>query len=307
MPRLRRILITDQPAVYHVISRSALPGLPISDPDKGFFFNILKFLTSVYCLDLIGFCIMGDHFHLLVQTYPQEKMSDADVGRSFKIYYGDNSDKVLPANQISNFRQKWTHLSQYVKELKQRFTHYYNKHYGRKGYFWTDRYKSVIVEKGWTLLNCLAYIDLNPVRAGLVQKPEDYPWSSMGYLARTGNKDGLLTLDFGLEEYNIDDVAEQFRMYREYVYKHGGLEKPEEYFSVDKKKAGKGQKKGTKLTTADRLLSRTRYLTEGVFVGSPGFVKEQFQRFKDELGVKRDRKPHKISGFENIYSFRQTP
>jgi hypothetical protein len=55
------------------------------------------------------------------------------------------------------------------------------------------------------------------------------------------------------------------------------------------------------------LLYRTRYLTEGVFLGSSQFVKEQFQRFKDKLKVEKNREPHKIAGFENIYSFRQTP
>ena len=44
----------------------------------------------------------------------------------------------------------------------------------KKGYFWSERFKSVIVENGGTLINCLAYIELNPVRAGLVKRPEDY-------------------------------------------------------------------------------------------------------------------------------------
>jgi hypothetical protein len=55
-------------------------------------------------------------------------------------------------------------------------------------YFWSDRFKSVIVENGETLINCLAYIDLNPVRAGIVEKPEDYRWSSLGYHIQTGNE-----------------------------------------------------------------------------------------------------------------------
>jgi len=51
----------------------------------------------------------------------------------------------------------------------------------RRGYFWGDRFKSVIVDKGVTLVNCLAYIDLNPLRAGSVKHPEEYRWSSIGY------------------------------------------------------------------------------------------------------------------------------
>jgi putative transposase len=69
----------------------------------------------------------------------------------------------------------------------------------------------VIVEKGETLVNCLAYIDLNPVRAGLVKRPEDYRWSSMGYHVQTSNKDNFPALDFGLKEFGEPDEAERFR------------------------------------------------------------------------------------------------
>ena len=55
-----------------------------------------------------------------------------------------------------------------VREIKVGFARYYNRRHNRRGYIWGDRFKSVIVDKGETLVNCLAYIDLNPLRAGLV-------------------------------------------------------------------------------------------------------------------------------------------
>jgi hypothetical protein len=61
----------------------------------------------------------------------------------------------------------------------------------RRGYFWGDRFKSVIVEKGETLISCLAYNDLNPIRAGLVERPKEYRWNSLGYHIQTGNKDNF--------------------------------------------------------------------------------------------------------------------
>ena len=60
----------------------------------------------------------------------------------------------------------------------------------------------MIVENGETLINCLAYIDLNPLRAGLVERPEEYRWNSLGYHIQTDNKDDFLSLDFGLLEFN---------------------------------------------------------------------------------------------------------
>ena len=115
MPRIPRMLITDQPAVYHVISRTALQGLPITDTDKEVFLKLLKFLASVYFVDILGFCIMGNHFHLLVQTHPEEEMSDQEVMRRFEIYY-KNDDRILTQDQIPHFRQEWTNLSEFIKE-----------------------------------------------------------------------------------------------------------------------------------------------------------------------------------------------
>jgi hypothetical protein len=62
---------------------------------------------------------------------------------------------------------------------------------------WGERFKSLIVENGETLINCLAYIDLNPLRADLVKRPEDYRWNSLGYNIQTNNQDNFLYTDFG--------------------------------------------------------------------------------------------------------------
>ena len=94
-------------------------------------------------------------------------------------------------------REKLSNLSEFVPEIKVDFARYYNQRNNRQGYFWGDRFKSVIVEKGETLINCLAYIDLNPLRAGLVDRPEEYRWNSLGYHIQTGNKDNFLSLILG--------------------------------------------------------------------------------------------------------------
>jgi putative transposase len=79
-------------------------------------------------------------------------------------------------------------VSVFMQELKKRFTWWYNKRVGRKGPLWEDRFKSVLVENDETvLLTMAAYIDLNPVHAGLVKDPKDYRWSGYGE-AVAGNK-----------------------------------------------------------------------------------------------------------------------
>ena len=92
--------------------------------------------------------------------------------------------------------------------------------HSRRGTLWGERFRSVIIQNGETLVNCLAYIDLNPARAGIVTRPENYRWSSIGYHAHTENKYDFLSLDFGLIEFGNMDGKE---IQKEPVPKEGDL------------------------------------------------------------------------------------
>jgi hypothetical protein len=164
-------------------------------------------------------------------------------------FFGDG--RVFTDGLIPSLRQKLSSLSEFVREIKVGFARYYNKKHNRRGYFWGDRFKSVIVEKGETLINCLAYIDLNPLRADLVARPEDYRWNSLGYHLQTGNKDNFLFTDFGLEEFNppsadkcLKSEKERIRRYRRYVYDAGVIDRPDEMQAkvIDDKVVKKGRK-----------------------------------------------------------------
>jgi len=70
------------------------------------------------------------------------------------------------------------------------------------------------------------YIDLNPLRAGIVSRPEDYRWNSISYHLQSGNRDKFLSTDFGLMEYNVKSEKERIRRYRRYVYEAGAVNRP---------------------------------------------------------------------------------
>lgn len=197
--------------------------------------------------------------------------------------------------QIPFYRQKWTSLSEYVKEIKQGFTRAYNKKRRRKGTFWAERFKSVIVEKGETLINCLAYIDLNPIRAGLVDRPEDYRWSSLGYRFQTSRKDEFLSWNLGLKEYNVKSPKERLYMYREFVYARGVMD------------TGKGKILDVVPLpeSVERFIQRTRFFTDAGIIGSWEFVRQKFELFRGIIQPKRERKPHRIKGLEQIYSLKR--
>jgi hypothetical protein len=198
---------------------------------------------------------------------------------------------------------KWSSLSEFVKEIKQSFSRYFNKKNGRKGYLWGDRFKSVIVQDGRTLVNCLAYIDLNPVRANIVKRPEDYRWSSLGYHLQTSNRGNFLSLDLGMAEWGVKS-GDRLQKYREFVYETGALDTGKGA-RLDQSLIRKERRKGYKLTTADRLRCRTRYFTDSGIIGTREFVARNSKRFHDHFACRHKKIPRKVEGLENVFSLKR--
>ncbi len=171
---------------------------------------------------------------------------------------------------------------------------------------WAERFKSVIVENGKTLINCLAYIDLNPVRAGIVNIPDLYRWNSIGYHVQTDNKDEFLSLDFGLTEFGPREEKERLTDYREFLYEAGAIDRSEKKNRqvIDEKILNTERKKGFKLDRRDRFLHKTRYFTDSGIIGSKKFVAETYQVFKHYFQSK-EKKPKTISGLDGIYSMKR--
>ena len=144
------------------MSRTALDGFPLGDVEMDFMLDLIRRYSALYFVEILGFCLMGNHFHILVKILPENKFSDQDVKKRYVDFYGD--DHVFTDELIPSLRAKFSNLSEFVREIKVGFARYYNKRHNRRGYFWGDRFKSVIVDNGETLINCLAYNDLHPVK-----------------------------------------------------------------------------------------------------------------------------------------------
>jgi len=302
MPRIARFTRDSKSTVYHVISRTALPGLPIRDVDKDYLLGLIKRLSILYCVDVLGFSIMGNHFHLVARMHPEDTVSDQEVIRRYQKYYGD--EKYIGGEQVEEVRKRLCCLAAYVKDIKQGFTFYYNKKYRRQGFFWGGRFKSLIVEDGLTLVNLLAYVDLNPIRAGIVKRPEEYKWCSLGYHVQTGNKDDLLCVDYGMQEWNEFEPREIVRKYREFVYETGAVDAGKGAV-IDEKIVKKERKKNYKVSRVDRFRYRTRYFTDAGIIGSKEFVGEVFDQVKHLLRSKDERKFTPVGGVEGVYSMKR--
>ena len=286
MPRIPRIFIKNPNAAYHLISRTALNGFVLGPPEKDHLLSLIRWLSSVFFVEVYGFCIMDNHFHLLCRMLPENLFPDHEVQRRIKLYYGDR--RPFRKGDLLYWRSRLSDLSRYVQEIKQRFSLWFNKRHGRKGYFWADRFKSVVIETGEALLNCLAYIDLNPVRAGLVQRPEHYRWCSLAYHLGTGNQGGFLSTDLGVAAFTHKGYTERVALYQAFVYEKAGLER------------GTGAKK--RLSGVEVFRQRIRHFSEGLIIGTQEFVRRGLEQVRELLGLKRKRPPRELKPLPGLYA-----
>ncbi len=302
MPRTARMINSQDKTAYHIMSRTALDGYPFGDVEKDELVTIIQKFSKLFFMEVFGYCIMGNHFHLLAQVFPEQYFSDDEVRKRCRVFYGD--DFQISDRQVGYYREKLSSLPKYMKEIKQAFSSYYNKRHNRRGTLWGDRYKSVIVEQGETLINCLAYIDLNPVRAGIVEKPEAYRWSSIGYHLQTQNKDGFLSFDFGLQKFGPMDAKERVRQYREFVYESGAIN-TKKGRQIDPGLLKNEREKKFQITRADRFQNRTRYFTDSGIIGSKEFVRQNYQRFQHLFQSRNEKIPKSVSGLDGVFSLKR--
>jgi hypothetical protein len=202
-------------------------------------------------------------------------------------------DKVKA--QLDEFRARMYDVSEFMKTFKQRFSIYYNANHSRRGAgtLWHDRFKSVLVEESESAqVTVAAYIDLNPVRAGIVKDPKDYRWS--GYAEALGkgghSLDGISKLFVGM---NLDKV-EVLAKYRQSLYYEGARRLNEFTGAVSKpgfarEFVDKVLDEGGELPVSQLLHCRVRYLTDGVIIGGKGFIERMLHEHGQFSPLRRKR------------------
>jgi putative transposase len=150
---------------------------------------------------------------------------------------------------------------------------------------------------------------VNPLRTGLVERPEEYRWNSLGYHVQTNNRNNFLSTDFGLKEFNVKSKKERVRRYRRYVYEAGALNQPEKGNArvIEDKVLEKERRREFELSKSDRFRYRTRYFTDSGIIGSKEFVAANYRRFKNLFNSKHAKKPKPIKGLDGMYSLKRLP
>jgi len=302
MARFSRIKLTDQPSVYHVCSRTALDGLPFKADDKNIFVKLIQHFSSIYFTEILGFCVMDNHFHILLRMHTKAEYSDEEIEKRHALYYGN--DCFFNKTQIPFLRQRWENLSEFMRDLKSAFTRHYNKKYDRRGTLWGERFKSTLIQDGEPLLNCLAYIDLNPVRAKIVKKPENYRWNSLNHLMRDVNSTTWLSLNTGSSEYEAISPAEKIEKYRAFLYEVSAL--GEEHRERCERGCEKERKRYQRFSRHHRFLNRTRYFSDSLIIGSLEFVRTYCRKFKHFFAADHEKIPVRIPGLSEIFALRET-
>jgi REP element-mobilizing transposase RayT len=285
---MRRPRLKVENGIYHCISRITGGRFWIKDIGKGMWCDQLR-RVSVFCgVKVLTYAILDNHFHLLVHVPHAPKLSDTEIVERYRALYphrpklveevvstlqkGGTQAEELRARLLARMHD----VSQFLKELKQRFTTWFNAHHKLYGTIWDGRFKSIVVENDPAiLLTVAAYVDLNPLRAGIVEKPELYRWSGMGAAQR-----GDPLAQSGITSVMRDRKWSEARTrYRQFVYEAGirqVKEKPHATLDIEDLDA---------TTTAQSLAARQRWLSEGWIVGSRDFVSQNLQHYFKRQGA----------------------
>ena len=322
--------------MMHVVSRIVDRQFLLGDVERETFIAMMRQYEEFCGMRVLSYCVMSNHFHILLEIPPKMDVVDlsdedflAKLGTIYSDVYVKEVKKLmqkLNKNQapkaMRELKAKYTYrmgdMSQFMKSLKQRFTQWYNKKHGRRGTLWEERYSATAVSAGDGARMVAAYIDLNPLRAGMVADPKDYRWCSYGEAVAGNGKESqkarsAYTYLFQMAAMPGAVVAEltedeAMREYRMLMAEEGEAADIESLPMVSGERSSKKFKrrrgysreeidkileKNGKLSRADILRCKTRYFTDGTVIGSKAFVESFLSNVKDSIKGKSDTEGRK--------------
>jgi REP element-mobilizing transposase RayT len=320
-----------KPVIYHCISRVVDRRFVFGDGEGEAFRMFMRMQENFTGCRVLTYCVMSNHFHVLLEVPPAPEggISDGLLLKRLAGLYSEafvdtvanelenarnEGDEAMVAEIHARFTYRMHDLSEFMKTLLQRFTRWFNREHNRRGTLWEERYKSVIVESGVAARTIAAYIDLNPVRAGMVSDPADFRWSGYGEAVGGGKKgngkkarEGLVRACMshngaGFEAEKWKDVS---RIYRRAMGmalgRKSGRAEVGAPARVTKNEAEMLESQDNEtvlpdLGMAGMLRKRVRYFTDGAVIGSKGFVNEAFAGARERFTERRKDGARRLRG-----------
>lgn len=202
-----RVLPKERGYYVHVTSRARGGAFLFGPHEKEMFVRMTRKWADFSGVGVVTHCVLDNHFHLLLWVPSWEELGLEEVVRRLgRIWSREEVAEWRAVHEmLRSQREKENHLDAVTKRmcdlpemmraLKQSFSRWYNRSHDTRGALWEERYHSVVVESSAVaLLSVSAYIDLNPIRAGVCQDPAEYRWCGYGEacggraLARQGLK-----------------------------------------------------------------------------------------------------------------------
>jgi hypothetical protein len=320
---------------FHVHSRVVDQQRIFGDVEREHFVVLLRKLEAFLGVRVVTYAVMSNHFHLLVEEPDPTEVPPLDretllerLGHLYDRFTVDTlrqeldraaarGDQKWEQEVLDRYRKRMGDLSIFMKELKQRFSTWYNRRNGRKGTLWEERFKSILVEGDEkTLMTMAAYIDLNPFRAGLVNRVEDYRWC--GYAAAVAGDDraraGLGRVLQHSPQISGNDFEKDWEatqpIYRLWLYDQGEVRELTDEEARDRKvrrgftrvEVEEEEARGGKLPLRRVIHRQVRYFLDGGVLGSAAFVEKVFELNRERFGLKRKNgaRPMKGAAWEGL-------
>jgi REP element-mobilizing transposase RayT len=303
--RLPRIKIQTTSTTYHCMSR-IVGGQALLTPPEREHLRQLLWRQARFCgVQVLTYAILNNHFHVYLRVPPPGELSDPILLQRVEGFYGPRHPEALRLREEfeqqghltersrQRLRARMGDISVYMKELKQHFSRGYNARHERYGTLWAERFRSVVVEDQPGAVRTVAgYIDLNPVRAGVVADPKDYRWC--GYAeAVAGGQEARA----GIQSFHGSaDWAEVAAEYRRALLLGAGTAGRSGKVVLEREEILGQLARGTRLSVGQVLRLRVRYFRDGVVLGSADYVNEVFARYRKRFGARRKTGARKLRG-----------
>jgi len=282
MPRLARVKIEQGGAYYHVYSRTAgLKGeFPLdSKLCRRKMIDLVELFSGVYCCKILGFSVMGNHYHLVLWFEEQRAMSKEELWKRARLLYPETLLNGWLRAGWARFEERIFDVSEYMRNLQAAFARWYNQTFTRRGRFWAERFKSTLLEDEKRVLDCLLYVELNPVRAKIAERPEDYEGSSV-YFREIGKDKWMMPL---AAIVGRPGRTQAVRDYKAMLYYRGNVPTKEGQAAIPDHIIKAEETRGFKGRGIYR--KRLRHFVDGVVVGSEGFVRREIERLESRGNI----------------------
>ena len=301
-------------AFYHCISRVVDRRFIFEDREREKFVDLMRLYEAFCGVHVLTYVVMSNHFHILVEvpkrpdSMPSQEVMLSRIEALHSPLYAKNVRDLLATmppqeaeKHLSGYWRRMYDVSWFIRMIKQRFSQWYNTRKGRCGTLWEQRFKSVLVEgTGQVLAAMAAYIDLNPVRVGLVADPKDYRWCGYAEAVAGGAlaREGITLVMNGLNKRKWEGVLEGYRVWifgqAHEVQGHGGIS-PEKVEEVIRAKG--------KLHIADYLRCRVRYFADGTAIGSKAFLDDVFEKERWRFSKRRKDGARRMKWLDGVELF----